>query len=176
VRVGGSSGAEGGAARGGGRRGRGWRSEPRSSTVPVRRGPMEWLARGGGRRERGRRSGLRSSAGPHRAREGSTGPRMARVTSQGEVSRPHGVRVEARAVASEPREKQAGATGVEGESDQTQRESRDRWVGRSQQGKHIFVENDVTRDEYAVGGEVKTSIPLVVRGVIEEETTSGARI
>lgn len=39
-------------------------------------------------------------------------------------------------------------------------------------GTHIFVENNVTRDKYAVGDEVKTSIPHVVRGVTEEETTS----
>jgi hypothetical protein len=31
----------------------------------------------------------------------------------------------------------------------------------------------VTRDEYAVGDEVKTTIPLVVRGVTEEEAASG---
>jgi hypothetical protein len=33
----------------------------------------------------------------------------------------------------------------------------------------------VTRDDDAVGGEVQTPIPLVVRGVAEEEATSGAR-
>jgi hypothetical protein len=32
----------------------------------------------------------------------------------------------------------------------------DEWGGASK-GKHIFVENDVTRDEYAVGGEVNWS-------------------
>jgi hypothetical protein len=48
------------------------------------------------------------------------------------------------------------------------------WGGASE-GKHIFVKNDVTRDEYAVGGEVKTTIPLVVRGVTEEDAVSGAR-
>jgi hypothetical protein len=48
------------------------------------------------------------------------------------------------------------------------------WGGVSK-GKHIFVENNVTRDEYAVGDEVKTVIPLVVRGVTEEEAGSGAR-
>jgi hypothetical protein len=53
------------------------------------------------------------------------------VTTQGEVFGPHVVRVEARAVASEPGEKQVGVTGVEGELDWTQEESRDRWVGRS---------------------------------------------
>jgi hypothetical protein len=42
-------------------------------------------------------------------------------------------------------------------------------------GKHIFVENNVTRDEYAVGDEIKAAIPFVVRRVTEEETTSEAR-
>jgi hypothetical protein len=35
----------------------------------------------------------------------------------------------------------------------------DGWRGASK-GKHIFVENDMTRDEDAMGGEVETSIPL----------------
>jgi hypothetical protein len=42
-------------------------------------------------------------------------------------------------------------------------------------GKHIFVEDNVTRDDDAVGGEVHAPIPLVVRGVAEEEAASGAR-
>jgi hypothetical protein len=50
------------------------------------------------------------------------------------VSGPHEVRVEERAVASEPWEKQAGATGVEGEPDQTQGESRDRCWGEANKG------------------------------------------
>jgi hypothetical protein len=33
----------------------------------------------------------------------------------------------------------------------------------------------MTRDDDAVGGEVQTLIPLVVRGVAEEEAASGAR-
>jgi hypothetical protein len=41
-------------------------------------------------------------------------------------------------------------------------------------GKHIFVENNVMRDDNAVGCEVKTVIPLVVRGVAKEEAASGA--
>jgi hypothetical protein len=48
------------------------------------------------------------------------------------------------------------------------------WGGACK-GKHIFVEDDVTRDDDAVGGEVQTPIPLVVRGVVEEEAASGAR-
>jgi hypothetical protein len=47
------------------------------------------------------------------------------------------------------------------------------WGGVSK-GKYIFVENDVTRDDDAVGCEVKTAIPLVVRGVAKEEAASGA--
>jgi hypothetical protein len=47
--------------------------------------------------------------------------------------------------------------------------------GGANNGKHILVENNVTRDEDAVGDEVKTTIPLVVRGVAKEETMSGAR-
>jgi hypothetical protein len=49
------------------------------------------------------------------------------------------------------------------------------WGGASK-GKHIFVENNMTRDEYEVGDEVKTVVLLVVRGVTEKETASGARI
>jgi hypothetical protein len=48
------------------------------------------------------------------------------------------------------------------------------WGGASK-GKHILVEDDVTRDDDAVGGEVQTPIPLVVRGVAKEEATGGAR-
>jgi hypothetical protein len=36
-----------------------------------------------------------------------------------------------------------------------------RWGGASK-GKHIFVEDDVMRDDDAVGDEVKTMIPLMV--------------
>jgi hypothetical protein len=48
-----------------------------------------------------------------------------------------------------------------------------RWGGASNE-KHVFVENNLTRDENAVGDEEKTVIPLVVRGVTEEEAASGA--
>jgi hypothetical protein len=47
------------------------------------------------------------------------------------------------------------------------------WGGASK-GKHIFIEDNVMRAEYAVEDEVKTVIPLVVRGVTEEEAASGA--
>jgi hypothetical protein len=65
--------------------------------------------------------------------------------------------------------------GKDGYSDQTQGRRRDRWVGRgASKGKHIFVENDMTGDDDAMGGEAKTAIPLVVRRVAKEEATSGA--
>jgi hypothetical protein len=41
------------------------------------------------------------------------------------------------------------------------------WGGASK-GKHIFVKDDMTRDDDAVGGEVQTPVPLVVRGVAKE--------
>jgi hypothetical protein len=47
------------------------------------------------------------------------------------------------------------------------------WGGACK-GKRIFVEDDVARDDDAVGGEVKAAIPLVVRGVAEEEAEGGA--
>jgi hypothetical protein len=40
--------------------------------------------------------------------------------------------------------------------------------------KHIFVEDDMARDDDAVGDEVKVVIPLMVRGVAEEDATGGA--
>jgi hypothetical protein len=48
------------------------------------------------------------------------------------------------------------------------------WGGASKE-KHILVEDDVTRDDDAVGGEVQTPIPLVVRGIAKEEAAGGAR-
>jgi hypothetical protein len=45
---------------------------------------------------------------------------------------------------------------------------------RGGKGEIRLVENDVTRDEDSVGGEVETPIPLMVGGVPEEDTTSGA--
>jgi hypothetical protein len=49
-----------------------------------------------------------------------------------------------------------------------------RWGGDNK-GKHIFVENNVARDEFVVGGEVKAMIPLMVRGVTDEEAMNRAR-
>jgi hypothetical protein len=43
----------------------------------------------------------------------------------------------------------------------------DGWDGASK-GKHIFVEDDVTRDDDAVGSEVQTPVHLVVRRVAKE--------
>jgi hypothetical protein len=48
-------------------------------------------------------------------------------------------------------------------------------VGGVSKGKDIFVKNNMTRDDDAMGEVVKAAIPLVVRRVIEEKTTSGAR-
>jgi hypothetical protein len=47
------------------------------------------------------------------------------------------------------------------------------WGGACK-GKHIFVEDDMARDDDAVGDEVKVVIPLMVRGVAEEDATGGA--
>jgi hypothetical protein len=73
-------------------------------------------------------------------------------------------------------EKQAGVTRVEGNQIGLKERVEIGGWGGANKGKHIFVENNVMRDEYAVGDEVKTVIPLVVRGVTEQETTSRARI
>jgi hypothetical protein len=47
------------------------------------------------------------------------------------------------------------------------------WGGASKV-KHIFVENDMMGDDDALRGEVKTTIPLVVKRVAKEEAASGA--
>jgi hypothetical protein len=49
-----------------------------------------------------------------------------------------------------------------------------RGSGRGGKGEIRLVENDVTRDEDSVGGEVETPIPLMVGGVSDEDTASGA--
>ena len=48
-------------------------------------------------------------------------------------------------------------------------------MGGASKRKHIFVEDDMTRDDDTVRAEVKTAIPFVVRGLAKEETASGAR-
>jgi hypothetical protein len=150
------------------------------------RGPLTAMVYEGGvgeadrARQQGRISGSRRSGSPTAmVDEGgrgsgprsSTGLDVARVETLAEASRPRVTRVEPRAKASEPLEARAmaqgRAPGVEGEPDQTQGESRDRWVGRSQQRETYLCRKQ--RDE------VKTTIPLVVRGVTKEEATSGAR-
>jgi hypothetical protein len=40
--------------------------------------------------------------------------------------------------------------------------------GVASKGKHIFIEDDVTRNDDAMGGEVQTPVPLVVRRVAKE--------
>jgi hypothetical protein len=46
---------------------------------------------------------------------------------------------------------------------------------RGGKGEIRLIENDMTRDEDSVGGEVETLIPLMVGGVSEEDTASGAK-
>jgi hypothetical protein len=110
------------------------------------------------------RSRVAPAMGPHVAREEvragaskpcvararSTGPREARATVRGEVPGGMGTLIRLK-------------EGVEISG----------WGGASK-GKHIFVEDDVTGDDDAMGAEVKTTIPLVVRGVPKEEASSGA--
>jgi hypothetical protein len=47
-------------------------------------------------------------------------------------------------------------------------------VGRSQQGENLLFKDNMTRDDGVMGEEVEASIPLMVRGVTEEKTVSGA--
>jgi hypothetical protein len=51
----------------------------------------------------------------------------------------------------------------------------ERCGGRSRgKGEIQLVEDDVARDENSMGGEVETPVPLMVGGVPEEDTASGA--
>jgi hypothetical protein len=47
--------------------------------------------------------------------------------------------------------------------------------GGAIKGKHIFIENDLTGDDDAMGDEVKTVILFVVREVAKEEAANRAR-
>jgi hypothetical protein len=47
--------------------------------------------------------------------------------------------------------------------------------GGSSEGKYILVEKDMSRDDDAVGEEIKATVPLVVTGVTKEKITSRAR-
>jgi hypothetical protein len=113
------------APRGGSRRGWGRRSERRSLMGP----PMAWDG----------------STAPRKAQAGMTGPRVVQAWSMG----PHVAQEEVPAKASKPHVVQAktqgGAPWVEGESDQTQGGSRDRWVRRSQQGETYICQ--IRRDD-----------------------------
>jgi hypothetical protein len=73
---------------------------------------------------------------------------VARVTAQGEASGSCVVRVEAQAVVCEPG--QAGRSDRSGRGTRlkSRRVENGGWGGASK-GKHIFIEKDVTRDEYA---------------------------
>jgi hypothetical protein len=64
--------------------------------------------------------------------------------------------------------------GREGCSDRTLGGSQDRGRGGAGKGKDIFVEDNVTRDDDAMGSELEAAIPLVARGVAKEEAASGA--
>jgi hypothetical protein len=78
----------------------------------------------------------------------------------------------ARAVASWPHEvqvtAQGGAPGVGGNQIGLEEGVEIGGWGGASKGKHIFVKDDVTRDDDAVGGEVQTPVPLVVRRVAKE--------
>jgi hypothetical protein len=45
--------------------------------------------------------------------------------------------------------------------------------GWSSEWKNILIEDNMMREDEVVSEEVKAAIPLVVRGVTEEDTTSG---
>jgi hypothetical protein len=82
------------------------------------------------------------------------GPRVARKRSWG----PHEEQVTA----------QDGEPKVGEESDRIDKGVKIGGWGGASKGKHIFVKEDMTRDDDAVGGEVQTPVPLVVRGVAKE--------
>jgi hypothetical protein len=98
----------------------------------------------------GPRVAQEASTGPREAQAGSTWPRVAQAMARGEVP------------------------GREGCTDRTPGGSQDRGRGGAGKGKDIFVEDDVTRDDDAMGRELEAAIPLVVRGVAKEEAASGA--
>jgi hypothetical protein len=107
-------------------------------------------ARGAGRSASGASKTRVAWAGSTRSRARAVKPREARVTVRGEVPGGMGTRI---------RLKEGVKIGG--------------WGGASK-GKHIIVEDDVTGDDDAMGGEVKTTIPLVAMGVAREEAASGA--
>jgi hypothetical protein len=47
------------------------------------------------------------------------------------------------------------------------------WGGGISKGKNLLIKDNMVRDDDVVGKEVKALVPLVVRGVTEEEITSG---
>jgi hypothetical protein len=121
-----------------GRRGRAWR----------RQGRLGRAWRGRGRRGRAwRRRGRRGHAWRRRGRRGRAWRRRGR---SGRTRRKTGSRRwERNRIGLEEGVKIGG------------------WGGASK-GKHIFVEDDMTRDDDAVRGEVQTPVPLVVRRVAKE--------
>jgi hypothetical protein len=161
---------------------RGRRSEPHLLAGPGQWEPREWHARGGGRRGQGGEASHTCWRG--RVNGAARGVDRVDVAVRG-VGRGASGGVEATRGAGKGSSGGVGAARGAGNGarrlgwrwNQIGLEKRVEiggWRGASK-GKHNFVENNVTRDEYAVGDKVKTTIPLVVRGVTEEEATSGAR-
>jgi hypothetical protein len=124
-----------------GRRGRAWRRRGRRGRAWRRR--VDGATRGAGRIDRAARGAGRVDG-------------AARGTEE--------VVVAARGAGNGARRGAGGGGGVGSDS---RRESRSVGGGASK-GKHIFIEDDMTRDDDAVGGEVQTPVPLVVRRVAEE--------
>jgi hypothetical protein len=125
-----------------GRRGRAWRRQDRPGHAWRRRGRRGRAWRRRGRRGRAwRRRGRQGRAWRGRGHSGRTRSRERRETGSQRWGRNR--------IGLEEGVKIGG------------------WGGASK-GKHIFVEDDMARDDDAVGGEVQTPVPLVVRGVAKE--------
>jgi hypothetical protein len=133
---------------------------------------------------------VRETAGPHEATEGTAKAARgcAREGGAGGATQGDSGGVEAargcagEGVASGTRARRSRRTCKEGGHDcgghrvevEEHVELSERGSGRGGKGEIRLVENDVTRHEDSVGGEVETSIPLMLGGVSEEDTTSGA--
>jgi hypothetical protein len=163
-----SRGRRGRAWRRRGRRGRAWRRQDRRGRAWRGRGRRGRAWRGRGRRGRAwRRQDRRGRAWHGRGRRGRTWRRRGR---RGRAWRRRGRRGRAW--------RGRGRSGRTRRKTGSRRWERNRigleegvkiggWGGASK-GKHIFVEVDMTRDDDAVGGEVQTPVPLVVRRVAKE--------
>jgi hypothetical protein len=134
-----------------------------------------WAAQAGPREATQRASGLHvavqgwaTQAGPREATQGAPGPHVA-VRGRASQAGPHEA-----AKWTNRRERGHDCGGHRAEVG-GHVELEERGSGRGGKREIRLVENDVTRDEDSVGGEVKTLIPLLVGGVTEEDTASGAR-